>query len=52
MNFAIELPKDTYFLGEEMKGNLALQPFEHIEIERAVIRLSCIESVKEIRRVK
>jgi len=52
MNFAIELPKDTYFLGEDMKGNLALQPFERVEIERAVIRLSCVESVKEIRRVK
>jgi len=52
MNYGIELPKETYFLGEEIEANLFFQPSEHVEIEKAIIRLYCVESVKEIKRVK
>ena len=51
MFIGLELPKDTYFAGEGFDGNIVLRPQEYVEIEKAVIRLYCIENVKKIKRV-
>lgn len=52
MSIGLELLKDTYFAGESLDGNIVLNPNEYVEIDKAVIRLYCIENVKKIKRVR
>jgi hypothetical protein len=52
VNYALELPKETFFVGEDIEGIVFLQPLEFIELQQATIRLSCVERVKKIRNVK
>jgi len=52
MGFAIFGSKENYFLGEDIEGTIALEPHEYVEIQQAMVRLSCIENVKKTRQIK
>jgi hypothetical protein len=52
MSFAVLLPKETYFLGEDIEGAIVLQPNEYVEVQQALVKLSCIERVKKTRQLK
>jgi hypothetical protein len=42
----LEMAKDEFFLGEEMRGDARLKSDEEFDIERLSVRLSCYEHVR------
>ena len=52
MGFGLSVSKETYFLGEDIEGEIVLQPHEYVEVQQAIVKLSCDERVKKTRQVK
>jgi hypothetical protein len=46
----LEMEKEEFFLGEELKGNAILKSAERFDLERLTVRLNCVEQMRRTRR--
>ena len=46
MEFSLSFSKDYYFLGDNVEGTIVFTPHEDVEVEQAVVQLTCVESIR------